>query len=128
VADSGTFEDGYRSGWEGVAGKAPLPSSRTRPPEGEPTDYEAGFRYGRADALEQFQPGATPRQRAKALLPSDTAEPPQARAASRRERHLAELEKSQADLRKSIAETDRLVAESDKMIRRHHKECDDDTP
>ncbi len=55
VAES-TFEQGYRAGWEGVAGTAPLPAHPTRPPKGEPLDYVSGFKYGRADALERFTP------------------------------------------------------------------------
>ena len=53
----GTFEDGYRAGWEGVAGNAIMPTNPTRPPPGEPADYVTGFEYGRADALERFKPG-----------------------------------------------------------------------
>lgn len=53
-----SFEEGYREGWTGVAGDAPLPSDPTCPPEGEARDYAVGFRYGRADALERFKPGA----------------------------------------------------------------------
>jgi len=58
MANKGTFEDGYRDGWEGVAGTAEPPSDPTRPPPDEPFDYEAGFKYGRADALERFTPRA----------------------------------------------------------------------
>lgn len=46
------FEEGYRDGWMSAAGTAPLPDNPTRPSPGEPHDFEAGFRYGRADALE----------------------------------------------------------------------------
>src|SRR4051812_31315628 len=53
----GTFEEGYRAGWESVAGAAPLPSEPTQPPEGILRDYQHGFEYGRADVLEEFQPG-----------------------------------------------------------------------
>ena len=49
----GTFESGYRSGWESVAGDRAMPDEPTRPPEGELVNYEAGFLYGRADALER---------------------------------------------------------------------------
>jgi hypothetical protein len=55
----GTFEDGYRDGWGSVAGDAPLPTNPTRPPLDElsdMSDFQLGFDYGRADALEQFQP------------------------------------------------------------------------
>jgi hypothetical protein len=52
----GTYEEGYRAGWEGVAGAEPLPAVPTCR-EGEPADYARGFKYGRADALERFQPG-----------------------------------------------------------------------
>jgi hypothetical protein len=51
----GTYEDGYRSGWESVAGAAPVPSRPTQPPEGEPRTYQLGFEYGRADALEKYR-------------------------------------------------------------------------
>ena len=56
----GTFADGYRDGWGSVAGDAPLPKKPTRPPLDVQTDmsaFQLGFEYGRADALEQFQPG-----------------------------------------------------------------------
>lgn len=52
----GTYEQGYRAGWEGVAGTAPLPRNPTRPTEARSDDYPMGFRYGRADALERFEP------------------------------------------------------------------------
>ncbi len=55
----GSFEDGYRDGWGTVAGGAALPTSPTRPPPDEESRWEPfqlGFEYGRADALEQFQP------------------------------------------------------------------------
>jgi hypothetical protein len=80
----GTFEEGYRAGWEGVAGAAPLPSEPTQPPEGTPRDYQHGFEYGRADALERFEPGQTatpatrPPQRRRAnlkLVPKDLEAP-----------------------------------------------------
>ena len=48
----GTFQEGYRDGWEGVAGDEPLPADPTHPPERERADYEIGYEYGRADALE----------------------------------------------------------------------------
>ena len=53
----GTFEDGYRAGWESVAGAAPLPAEPTEPPDGTPRDHQHGFEYGRADGLEAFKPG-----------------------------------------------------------------------
>jgi hypothetical protein len=53
----GAFEDGYRAGWESVAGAAPLPAELTQPPDGSPRDHQHGFESGRADALEEFQPG-----------------------------------------------------------------------
>ena len=53
----GIYEEGYRAGWEGVAGTAPLPPNPTRPTEAKADDYALGFKYGRADALEQFKPG-----------------------------------------------------------------------
>ena len=52
----GTYEEGYRAGWEGVAGTAPVPPNPTQPPMDESRDYVSGFKYGRADALAQFQP------------------------------------------------------------------------
>jgi hypothetical protein len=52
----GTYEDGYRAGWEGVAGAAPIPTNPTQPPTDESRDYVSGFKYGRADALAQFTP------------------------------------------------------------------------
>ena len=55
----GTFDEGYQDGWGSVAGDAPLPANPTRPPPEEQTDisdFQLGFEYGRADALEQFQP------------------------------------------------------------------------
>lgn len=56
----GTYEEGYRAGWEGVAGTAPLPQSPARPTD-DPADYVTGFKYGRADALERFRPGLDPK-------------------------------------------------------------------
>jgi hypothetical protein len=56
---TGTFEDGYRDGWGSVAGTAPLPTNPTRPTPDEQTDmgeFQLGFEYGRADALERFKP------------------------------------------------------------------------
>jgi hypothetical protein len=55
----GTFEDGYLDGWRSVAGDEPLPADPTRPPEEERCDapFNLGFSYGRADALERYQPG-----------------------------------------------------------------------
>jgi len=64
---------------------------------------------------------------AKALVAGVTGQTPAQRAVARRKRQVTEIEQSQKELRHSIAETDRLVLESDKMIRRHHKECDDDS-
>lgn len=52
-----TFDDGYLDGWMSVAGDALLPPDPTRPPPGDRADYQAGFEYGRADALERFTPG-----------------------------------------------------------------------
>ncbi|HEX8213897.1 MAG TPA: hypothetical protein VF582_00325 [Allosphingosinicella sp.] len=52
-----TFEGGYRDGWASVAGDAPTPAEPTQPPEHEQRTYHLGFEYGRADALEEFQPG-----------------------------------------------------------------------
>ena len=55
----GTFQEGYRDGWLSVAGDEPLPTNPTRPPaEEEPQmeSFQLGFLYGRADALDRFQP------------------------------------------------------------------------
>ncbi|MEA3041600.1 MAG: hypothetical protein QOC65_1089 [Sphingomonadales bacterium] len=57
MTGKGSFEDGYRDGWMGVAGDALLPPDPTHPPPGDRRDYQAGFEYGRADALERFKPG-----------------------------------------------------------------------
>ena len=57
----GTFEDSYRDGWGSIAGDAPLPSDPTRPPpdeQGDKSQFQLGFEYGRADALERCQPGS----------------------------------------------------------------------
>ena len=56
----GTFGDGYRDGWGTVAGDEPVPECPTCPPIeewGDKTAFQLGFEYGRADALERFQPG-----------------------------------------------------------------------
>ena len=55
----GTFEDGYRDRWASVAGDEPLPDNPTRPPADEQSglsEFQLGFDYGRADALERSQP------------------------------------------------------------------------
>jgi hypothetical protein len=55
----GSFEEGYRDGWLSVAGDEPLPANPTRPPAEEQSpmqSFQLGFLYGRADALERFQP------------------------------------------------------------------------
>jgi hypothetical protein len=64
------YEEGYRAGWEGVAGAAPLPADPAQPPEGTARDYQHGFEYGRADALERFQPAQTPEPRKPARASS----------------------------------------------------------
>jgi hypothetical protein len=56
----GTFEDGYRDGWAGVAGDRLVPPKPTLPPPQDKPDYQTGFEYGRADALERFKPGKPP--------------------------------------------------------------------
>jgi hypothetical protein len=56
---SGTFEDGYRDGWGTVAGDQAMPECPTCPPRSEwdgMSAFQLGFEYGRADALERFQP------------------------------------------------------------------------
>jgi hypothetical protein len=55
----GTYEDGYRDGWESVAGKEPMPETMTYPPEGEEQNYHAGFLYGKAEAALHFKPGSS---------------------------------------------------------------------
>jgi hypothetical protein len=57
--EDGTYEDGFRDGWESVAGKEPLPATLTYPPEGEARDYQAGFQYGKAEATVHFTPGSS---------------------------------------------------------------------
>ena len=55
----GSFEDGYHDGWASVAGDSPLPEDPTRPEAGDDSElepFQLGFFYGRADALERFQP------------------------------------------------------------------------
>jgi len=55
----GTFADGYRDGWGSVAGLRPAPECTTCPPLREwdgKNPFQIGFEYGRADALELFQP------------------------------------------------------------------------
>jgi hypothetical protein len=54
------FEQGYREGWMSVAGTEPLPENPTQPQPGERRDYDNGYFYGRADALDRFKPGAEP--------------------------------------------------------------------
>lgn len=57
---SGSFNEGYLDGWRSVAGNAPVPKNPTLPPTDEQTnmtEFQLGFDYGRADALEQFKPG-----------------------------------------------------------------------
>ncbi len=55
----GSFEDGYQDGWATIAGDAPMPEKPTRPSPFEQTattEFQLGFEYGRADALERFNP------------------------------------------------------------------------
>jgi hypothetical protein len=57
----GAFEDGYRDGWGSVAGTAPMPECPTCPPSEEwtgKTAFQLGVEYGRADALERFEPSS----------------------------------------------------------------------
>jgi hypothetical protein len=53
-----SFAEGYRDGWESVAGTEPTPDDPTFPTDGDPLTYECGFRYGKSDAAERFQPGS----------------------------------------------------------------------
>jgi hypothetical protein len=53
-----TFEEGYRDGWESVAGTEPMPDKRTPSQDGDLLTYECGFRYGASDAAERFKPGS----------------------------------------------------------------------
>jgi hypothetical protein len=53
----GTFEEGYRDGWESVTDE-PVPDEPTCPPECDSQDFEAGFRYGKSEALMRFEPHA----------------------------------------------------------------------
>jgi hypothetical protein len=53
-----TYEAGFFDGWESVAGKEPL-IALVYPPEGDPRDYHAGFRYGRAEAETHFRPSGS---------------------------------------------------------------------
>jgi hypothetical protein len=58
---TGTFEEGYQDGWISVAGNQPMPDNPTRPPADEESSmepFQLGFFYGRADALERFQPSS----------------------------------------------------------------------
>jgi hypothetical protein len=52
-----TYETGFADGWESVAGKEPMIGSITYPPARDTANYEAGFLYGRAEALIHFTPG-----------------------------------------------------------------------
>lgn len=60
MAEQRTFEEGFRDGWEAVAGDAFPPPAIVYPPEGEPRDYQAGFLYGKSEATMRFRPGADP--------------------------------------------------------------------
>jgi hypothetical protein len=55
-----TFEEGFHDGWESVAGDEFAPPETVYPPDGEPRDYHAGFRYGRSEAATRFKPGLRP--------------------------------------------------------------------
>ena len=52
-----TFAEGYRDGWESVAGEEPLPVRPTPRADGDEDDYKTGFQYGKSDALMWFEPG-----------------------------------------------------------------------
>jgi len=52
-----SFDDGYRNGWETIAGNVPPPALRTCVPAhewGRKPAFQLGFEYGRVDALEWF--------------------------------------------------------------------------
>jgi hypothetical protein len=51
-----SFPDGYLDGWQSVAGDAIAPPSPEHIPSLGKTDYQAGFEYGRAEALEWIDP------------------------------------------------------------------------
>ena len=52
----GTFADGYLDGWQSVAGDAALPPvPKTKIPPGK-SAFQAGFEYGRAEALWRASP------------------------------------------------------------------------
>jgi hypothetical protein len=59
--------------------------------------------------------------------PADKQHLPPENRAARRERHTSEVEASQEELRENVAETDRLVDASDRMLRRHRRECDENS-
>ena len=59
---TGTYEDGYRDGWEGIVGEEPIPQPITYPPNGEARDYQAGYLYGGgAEAAVRFRPAGADR-------------------------------------------------------------------
>ena len=51
-----SFDEGYRDGWESVAGKQLFPANPTQRAEGDADTYECGFRYGKSEAAERFKP------------------------------------------------------------------------
>ena len=55
-----TPEEGFGKGWLSVAGEEPLPDNPTVPEPDERRDTQAGFIYGRSDALERFTPSLFP--------------------------------------------------------------------
>ena len=61
MVDDRTYEDGFREGWEGIAGDAAPSPDPVYPPEGEVRDYNAGYLYGRSEAATRFTPGSSPK-------------------------------------------------------------------
>lgn len=52
-----SFEDGYWDGWGTVAGDvAPPPLPADAPIPSAKAPYQAGFEYGRAEALTRYKP------------------------------------------------------------------------
>jgi hypothetical protein len=52
-----TYSEGYRDGWESVAGEEPMPEDPTPRRDGDEDDYKTGFQYGESEASIRFRPG-----------------------------------------------------------------------